>query len=133
MDIQTLNDLVQFVEENIPRKDSSMLIIFKDNTFSTVQYAGSDYSAKMYETIKSEIRNAICYKTINGTEIAQPLFKICDTKDCLKEYLRTYIQIALEMKEDDITVGINIYNKNNRHFYINVAADREMIYLEEEY
>jgi len=37
------------------------------------------------------------------------------------------------MKEDDITVGINIYNKNNRHFYINVAADREMIYLEEEY
>jgi len=132
MDVQELKSLIEFVDENIPGRDKSLLILFRGNTVTTTGYAGSDYTSKMYEITNSMVINAIRYKIISDTEIKQPLFKLCDNKKCLKEYIRSYIQIALEMKEDDMTVGVNIYNKNGKHFYINVAADREMIYLEEE-
>jgi len=132
MDLQELNSLIEFVHENIPGRDKSLLILFKDHTVTTTGYSGSDYDAKMHEITNSMVINAVRYKIISDEEIKQPLFKLCDNRSCLEEYIRTYFQIVLEMKEDDMAIGVNIYNKNNRHFYINVAADKEMIYLEQE-
>jgi len=120
---QEAQQLVNLITEIIPEHGECRLIRMDDTDVITVVYAkGCDYLSTIYQ-LKGETAHVVMKITRkSGEEITSPVFKYCDDPECVRENILYFVQVALELKNNNTAFFIFVSNINGNYSFYQLSS-----------